>query len=67
MTFTLEMVQQMVQFAISALGISSKSTKTSVWYLNFGASDHRTYSFDNLAHVKKHNGALQIHNAIRDK
>ena len=61
------MVLQMIQSAFSALGLSSKSSKNFVWYMDSSASNHMTYSTDNLKNVQKYDGNMNIHIANSDK
>ena len=61
------MVQQMTQSPFSALCLSGKSSKNSVWYMNFGTSNHMTYSTDNLQNIQKYDGNMNVHIANGDK
>lgn len=56
---TPKMVQNRIQFAFSALGLSTNSPNTFDWYLDFKASKHMTYSPDNFVDVRKCVGALK--------
>lgn len=53
----------MIQSTFSILCLSGKPFKPSIQYLDSRASNHMTFSSENLACVKKYNGALQTHNA----
>ena len=57
-----ELVRQMIQSAFSAIGLTG-NTKTSIWYIELGASNHTTYSSAELTNVKPYTGKLQIHTA----
>uniref|UniRef100_A0A5B7C134 CCHC-type domain-containing protein n=1 Tax=Davidia involucrata TaxID=16924 RepID=A0A5B7C134_DAVIN len=62
-TLTPEVVQQMIQSAFSALGITGKTTSPSVWYIDSGASNHMTSSSVHLTNVKPYVGNSQIQTA----
>lgn len=38
-----------------------QSAVSSVWVLDFGASNHMAHSSNSLAHVKQYGGGLKIH------
>ena len=60
-SLTLEIVQQMIVNAFSALGLSSKTKQShSTWYMDSGASHHMTHPSDNLSQLKPYDGNLQI-------
>lgn len=59
-TLTPEMIQQMIQSAFSALSLSGKSPKTSMWYMDSGASNQMTYSCENLESIQNYDGNLDI-------
>ena len=60
---TPELVQQMIQSAFSAFGITGKNASSSVWYVDYGASNHMTSSSTHLINVKPYVGKMQIHTA----
>ena len=53
LSLTSEMVQQMIYSDFSARGLIGNKSKSSLWYVDFGASNHMTFSSDHLAHAKK--------------
>nr|KYP60095.1 Retrovirus-related Pol polyprotein from transposon TNT 1-94 [Cajanus cajan] len=58
---TTDMVQQVVLSALSALGITGKSTATSSpWFVDSGASNHMTGSPKHLHNVHSYNGTEKI-------
>ncbi|CAL2235970.1 unnamed protein product [Prunus armeniaca] len=61
---TLDMIQQMIIFAFSALGLSGKPLSTSSpWYFDSEASHHMTNNAESLTNVNKYFGNLKIHTA----
>ena len=58
------MVQQMIENAFFALGISGKTQKsTSKWYLDSGASHHMTNSSHQFSQLKPYYRNLRINTA----
>ncbi|KAF8369556.1 hypothetical protein HHK36_032419 [Tetracentron sinense] len=63
-TLTPETVQQMILSAFSALGLTGKNKSFSkLWFLDSGASNHMTFSSENLLNVQKYDGNLQVQTA----
>ncbi|XP_050877608.1 uncharacterized protein LOC127081390 [Lathyrus oleraceus] len=63
-----EMIQQMVHYALSALGIQGKSSNVSQpWFLDSGASNHMTGSSEYLHNLHSYNGNQQIQIADGNK
>ena len=63
-SLTPEMVQQMIVNAFSALGLSgTPKHSNSTWYMNSGASNHMTHSFDHFSQLKPYDGNLRINTA----
>ena len=63
-SITLDMVQKMIVFALSALGLSgNKNSNRKLWYFDFGASNHMANTALPLNNVQKYKGDLQIHTA----
>ncbi|TXG68000.1 hypothetical protein EZV62_009275 [Acer yangbiense] len=60
---TSEMVQQMIQSAFSAFGLTGKDVSSSLWYIDSAASNHMTSSLAPLANVKPYVGNMQIRTA----
>lgn len=59
---TLEMIQQMIIYAFSALGISGKPFSTSApWYFDSAAPNHMTNNLNFLTNVIKYSRNLKIH------
>src|SRR4051812_30223652 len=62
------MIQQMVLFALSALGIQGKSSHDSQpWFLESGSSNHMTGSSEYLQNLHSYNGNQQIQIADGNK
>ena len=61
-SITPNMVQQMIVFALFALGLSgNKNSNPKPWYFDSGASNHMTNTALPLNNVKKYKGDLHIH------
>ncbi|KAF7140818.1 hypothetical protein RHSIM_Rhsim06G0128500 [Rhododendron simsii] len=60
---TPEVVQQMIQSALSAFCLKGKTTSSPVWYVDSGVSNHMTFSSTQLANIKPYVGNLQIQTA----
>lgn len=58
-----QQMQQKIHSAFSAFGLTGKSPRTSIWYLDSGASNHMTNSPNYLTHAKQYDGPLKIHTA----
>ena len=64
---TQENVQQMIISALSAFGLNGNNTSFSkLWLFDSGASNHMTFTSDNLINVKKYGGNLKIETASGD-
>ncbi|KAI9174012.1 hypothetical protein LWI28_010318 [Acer negundo] len=60
---TSEMVQKMIQSALSAFGLTGKDVSSSLWYINFAPSNHMTSSLAPYTNVKSYVGNVQIRTA----
>lgn len=66
-TLTLEMVQQMIHSTFFALGLTGKKFNSSIWYVDYGASNHMTCLSKHIVDTKKYDGHLDIQTASVDK
>lgn len=58
---TPKMLQQMILQAFSTVGISSKiSSSSSIWDMDSGASNHMTFSSNNLSNIQLYDGKLKF-------
>lgn len=61
------MVHQMTLSIFFTRGLSGKSFKNSIWYMDSRASNHMTYSIDDLKNIQKYNGTMNIQLANGNK